>query len=143
MKTRRRVLILAAFAVALVSPSVSPAHAGGCVPTCSFGGTVVGSIIVPGDLFNFKGTFQANSTNPGAHFDIENGTLKINGKSAGNFKEAIVVRQFTNGFQITNAPGTSERVSAFFGPSGGSYKSDNVAVGGSGGSDSGGGLYGT
>jgi len=123
--------MLTAFAVMLVSPSVSPAHAAGCTPTCSFGGSVVGSVIVPGDLFNFKGTFQSNSTNPGAHFNIQHRTLQISGKGAGNFKEAIVVTQLSDGgFRITNAPGTSEAVSATFARSGGSYRSEDVSVGG-------------
>jgi len=135
---RRGLLALVAVAAMFVGVGGSPAQAAGCAPYCqSFGGEVIGSVIVPGDLFKFQGKFTSGDY-PGAHFNIEgpytrgsNGTLKINGKGAPNFKQAVVVESYAGGFRVRNASSSGQAVNATFSGSGKSYTSNDARIGGS------------
>jgi len=146
MKVRRLLLLLAASGVALTMSAGVPAQAASCVPRCAIAGQVVGSVIVPGDKLNFKGTFTSGSY-PGARFNIEgpypagsNGTLRITGHGAPNFSVAVAVTQTSSGFRVRNASWEQQAVNANFFPSGNSYTSNDATVGGSDGGGGGGGL---
>lgn len=145
MKVRRLFFLLAASALAVTATSAGvPAQAASCVPRCAIAGQVVGSIIHPGEKFNFKGNFTSG-THPGARFNIEgpyrsgtNGTLRITGHRAPNFSVAVTVTRTASGFRVQNAPGEQQFFNANFAPSGNSHTS-NDASSTDGGFDGGGG----
>lgn len=142
MKVRKLFLLLVASGVALTATSaVAPAQAAVCDPRCAIAGQVVGSVIHPGEKFNFKGSFTSG-THPGARFNIEgpygagsNGTLRVSGRRAPNFSVAVTVTRNpeTGGFNVHSAPGEQQFFNANFGPpSGNSYTSNDASSTGGG-----------
>lgn len=136
MKVRRLLLLFAAAVALTATTTAVPAHAASCVPRCAIAGQVVGSVIFPGERFNFKGSFTSGAY-PGARFDIEgpypagsNGTLRITGHGAPNFSVAVAVTQTSSGFRVTNASWEQQAVNANFVPSGNSYTSYDATAGG-------------